>query len=245
MSEEDRAKALVLMLDYLKDRHIDQLTSLQKVESKVNIRLTVYAGLLGLVTVGVPVLAERAVPQGVLALAFVLVVTFGACLFRTLWLAVSALDVRLDIPGVEPGAFQRAARYEKLALVPVLQNLVVNYAQAVESNWKLIEERSSPGELLKKWSRATMITAFVTVGFVGLVYVTTSPEQPVVREESMAHEEKPQASSQGSKPASSGTDAQPSLEASPQRVELGKSAESTKEQVQTFRDNQTPKKESK
>lgn len=249
MNEDDRRKALELMLEYLKDRYADQMTSLQKVDSKINIRLTVFMGLLGLVTLGLQALASRAIPPALLSGTAVLVVAFGVCLFRTLWLTLLVLDVKIDIPGIEPEPYEKAARHEKLTLLPVLQSFVVNYVQTVASNWELIDERDKPGESLKRWSRRTMVAAFVTVGFVGLVYVGTALSPVVGKEEAvMTEEEKPQASSEGTPATSSGggqeTDAVPSLEAKPQRVELGKTAKND-EGVQTFRGNQTSQKEEK
>jgi hypothetical protein len=147
---------------------------------------------------------------------------------------MSVLEVKVDLPGVKPAEIKKAAVRESLASLQVLREVVVNYARAVENTWVVVEKRVAPGEALKKWSRATMVTAFMTVGFFGIVYIVAPPERntPAGKRCEMANQdEKPQASastqgqSGGADVApSGGADAQPSLLAEPMRIELGRSA---------------------
>lgn len=170
-SSESRERALELMLEYLKDRYSDQVATFRDVDTKIKQRLTVCAAAVGLVTIGLPAVAKSCAPWPVLVLAVLVLVLFGLSLFRMLWLALRVLEVKVYLPGFSATAFEQAARYEKLELIPVLQELVVNYAQAVENNATLIAERNPAGDALRFWGKCTVVAAFIAVGFLGIVYV--------------------------------------------------------------------------
>src|SRR5437867_3774007 len=156
-SSESTAKSLELMLEYLKGTLADQLATLRDVDTKVNIRLTIYVGILGLVTLGLPAVGGTRAPRTLVYVAILLVIVFWVCLLRCLWLALSVLNARVDLPGIAAGSFQSAAQREQLDSAKVLRELVQNYARAVESNWALMDERLTPGTALRAWSRGVLV----------------------------------------------------------------------------------------
>lgn len=172
-AEDSRERALVLILEYLKGRYSDQLASLRDVDAKIKLRLTVCAAAVGLVTLGLPSLAKTTAPFPLVTVAVLALLVFGLCLFRTLALALRVLEARISLPGFDAAAFERAARYEGLAIIPALQDLVVNYAKAVEKNMLLIAERKLSGQKLKLWGRCTILSAFVTIAILGIVYASS------------------------------------------------------------------------
>src|SRR6266849_2560533 len=131
---EDRTKALELMRDYLKGTLADQLAMTRDSDSKVNLRLTICAGILGLVTFGFPVVGRVKAPTALIGGTALWLVVFGVCLWKALSSALVVLKARVNLPGVAGGVFQSAALNKDLTSVMVLEDLVQNYARAVESN---------------------------------------------------------------------------------------------------------------
>ncbi len=229
-ADDETRRTLEHMLKYLEARYADQLAGLRDVDSKIKIRLTVLGGILGAVIVTIRALEAAGI--GLLLGAVVIVVGFAGCYTKTLWLALSVIEVRMSVPGVEPGSFQALARYRELGAVPLLREVVINYADAVDENWQIIDERKEPGENLKWWMKATLVAAFVTVSYFGIVYgisahARSTAEAPVAEETS-----KPAATAEPTSeaPASQTPQAQtqqPSVLAKPQHIELGRSHEET------------------
>src|SRR5260370_15980138 len=121
---DDRARAVELMLDYLKGSLADQLATLRDVDTKVNIRLTIFEGILGLVTLGLPAIAGTRARKPCAYAAVLSAVVFGICLLRGLWLALSVLKVRVDLAGTDPGVGERVAENKHVRSVKVLRELV-------------------------------------------------------------------------------------------------------------------------
>lgn len=243
MVGDGQVKALEAMVAYLKDHFQDQLSSFREVKNKVAVLLTIYAGLLGLVSFSLPALARAQTtgPGWLRGTACLAVCAFGLSLARTLWLAVHVMDVVVALPAVQPGVFEAVARAQVDVKV-VLGELVNNYASAITRNHQLIAERNEPGKKFVFWSKATLGAAFVAVGLLGAVYLqstagTEGARSSLSREAGDAVVTEPTMSdpkststttdAQASPPSADKTPVAPSLIGKPQEIGLGRSYEPT------------------
>lgn len=233
-SSEDTQRALELMLKYLEARYSDQVTTLRDVDRKVELRLGVCAVALGLVTLALPSFAKANIPPWLLVAAIVVLLVFEVCLFRTLWLALRVLSVRVDIPSVPRGVFEAASSVENLGSIQVLRDLVTNYARAVDSNWLLIAERDPAGRAFEFWNKTLVVVAFVSMAFFGMVYLSSSQNRTEASEKMSTDGNAPQSSAPAqAQPAAAPaapapaapTQAQPSLVGNPQSIQLGRSVD--------------------
>lgn len=248
---QDRTKALELMAEYLKRTLADQLAMTRDSDTKLNLRLTICAGILGLVTFGLPALARAHTPLPWRIAAILAIIIFGFCLWRTLKYALDVLNVHIDLPGLAKGAFQSAVQNPNVTSIKVLQDLVQNYAMAAESNTDLIESRKPPGTSFRVWSQRTLGTGFIAVALSGMVYITAGPDVKPATDKGcvMADDSKQSdnpATPQASPAAASAADDVPSLIARPQRVDLEKSAAEPKPgKPLTFKEQPPEKSEKK
>ncbi len=238
---DDKAKALEVMLAYLERTLADELATTRDSDSKVNVRLTIFGGIVGLVTLALPLVGGARATADLRYATIASFAVFGFCLWRALSLALAVLSVRIELPGVAEGSFQRAARSDKVTSVKVLEELVQNYAIAVENNARLIEERKTPGTALKVWSKWTLATGFLALALSAIVYMTAGPKSAKEKESPMADEVKQQQQQTPPAPApgqvtSSASDDQPSLLAAPIKVDLEKAAEPKPGRPLTFKE---------
>jgi hypothetical protein len=163
----DREKSLQLMADYLKGKLADQLATTRDSDSKVYLRLTICAAVVGLVAYVLPPVGTS---QGAKGAVYLLVGAFGFCLLQVLASALAVLKTRVNLPAVKGDDFRRYALDEQLTPVRVLIDVVHNYTDTAEKNLVSSKEREPHVAALRDWCARAVWAGFIAVGASGIVY---------------------------------------------------------------------------
>lgn len=159
--EDARVRLLEAMTTYLEARLQNQLTSFAQVDQKVSVRIAVCAGLV--VVVGFLLPGTATAPSRLFWCGMATVAVCVLCLVRTLWLALSSLEITAALPPVQVDSFLQLAKMEAPNLADGLRGIVGSYLKAVQANSELIARREAPGNALVRWSRATLVVSLVAV----------------------------------------------------------------------------------
>lgn len=229
---DDKVKKLERMADYLKGTLADQLAITRDSDSKVNLRLTICAGALGLITLGLPAIGRAHPPCVLLVLLVVALGAFGWCLLQSLLSALDVLKAQVKLPGIDRDSFRRVAVDEQVTSVMVLEQLVQNYADTVHENATILDGRKPLVDALRRWSEWTIKTGFLTVALFGIVFIAAWPnvrpateKQCIMTDEVKKDQDSPAATPPAATPsvtpaATPATDDRPSLHTAPQTVDL-------------------------